>query len=144
LTFCTHQRQSIFTTHDNVTRAWSQILRAAQERAFDVIAYCFMPDHVHLVAQGTAEHSDLKRFMSLAKQYSGYEYKRRTDRNLWQPYAYEHVLRHDESLTRAVRYVIENPVRKGLVEHPRDYPFLGSSRYSLQELIDFAYETRPA
>jgi putative transposase len=82
--------------------------------------------------------------MSLAKQYSGYEHTRRTERRLWQPYGYEHVLQHDESLTRTVRYVIENPVRKGLVEQPRDYPFLGSSRYSVKELIEFADEARPA
>jgi len=34
------------------------------------------------------------------------------------------------------RYIIENPVRAGLVCSPIDYPLLGSDLWTLQELID--------
>ena len=30
-----------------------EIVRAAIESAFDVLAYCFMPDHLHLLAERT-------------------------------------------------------------------------------------------
>ena len=38
-----------------------------------------------------------------------------------------------------VRYVIENPVRKGLVTEARHYPFTGSAVYSLDALVEYAY-----
>ena len=106
----------------------------------DITAYCFMPDHVHLIVEGREDTSDLRRFIARAKQYSGFEYARRHQQDrLWQRYGFERVLRTDESTQVAVRYVLENPVRKGLVEHPRDYPFIGSSVYPLDDLLEFAY-----
>jgi putative transposase len=140
LTFCTADRAHIFREEASVTAAIAQILRGAGEERFSVIAYCCMPDHVHLVVEGLTEQSDLKKFIRRAKQYSGYAHSQRTGQRLWQRYGYEHVIRDDERLNQVVRYVIENPVRAGLVEHPGDYPFLGSSLYTLAELIDFAYD----
>ncbi len=144
LVFCTLNRSPIFTTHAIVDLARAQILRAAAKEAFDIIAYCFMPDHVHVVAGGASERSVLNAFVKLARQYSGYHHKRHVGTDLWQPYPYEHVLRGEESLARTVRYILENPVRAGLVKDPRDYPFLGSGVYTLDQLLDFAYERRPA
>jgi hypothetical protein len=39
------------------------------------------------------------------------------------------VLREDEETPRVVRYILENPVRAGLVEAYREYPFCGSLVY---------------
>jgi putative transposase len=123
----------------SVADALAQILRAAGEEEFSIIAYCFMPDHLHLIVEGVTQRSDLKRFVQRAKQYSGYFHSQRTGQRLWQRYGYEHVIRDEESLRQLVGYVIENPVRARLAEHPRYYAFLGSERYTLAELIDFAH-----
>ena len=48
---------------------------------------------------------------------------------------YERVLRDDEATLAVARYIIENPVRAGLVSDPRDYPFLGSQVFSLDEIL---------
>ncbi len=42
---------------------------------------------------------------------------------LWQINYYDHVLRSDEATEKVARYILENPVRKGLVEDFRNYPF---------------------
>jgi putative transposase len=98
LTFCTHEREPLFRDGKVVLLAWTQILRAAAIHPFDVTVYCFMPDHVHLVVEGREETSDLRRFASTAKQYSGYEYSRiNKQQKLWQRYSYERVLRTNES-----------------------------------------------
>ena len=143
LTFCTFERIPHFRDSEIVAAAWTQILRAAREEEMEITAYCFMPDHVHLIVEGVSEVSDLKKFISRAKQYSGYHYSQTHGRRkLWQRYGFEHVLRDDESTQRSVRYVIENPVRKGLVKHPREYQFMGSSVFGLQQLLEFAYEVQ--
>ncbi len=43
---------------------------------FKVWAFCFMPDHLHLLIEGKFPGSDLKKFVSSYKQSTGYHYKK--------------------------------------------------------------------
>jgi len=52
--------------------ARSQLLRDAADAQFAVPAYCFMPDHLHILAIGESPNSDLERFMSTTKQQTGF------------------------------------------------------------------------
>ena len=36
------------------------------------------------------------------------------------------MLSDEETTAKVVRYILESPVRKGLVASPHDYPYLGS------------------
>ncbi len=141
LTFCCFDRRHAFIDGNSVALVTRQFLRAANDVGFAMIAYCFMPDHVHLVLEATQENSDLKRFVSRAKQFSGYHFSQCGGGRLWQRYGYERVLRDNESTRSVVKYVLENPVRAGLTDDIRKYPHLGSSLYSREELIEFAYES---
>ena len=60
--------------------------------------------------------------------------QRRTD-PLWQDSYYDRVVRAEEDLGGIARYIIENPVRAGLVKSPLEYPFVGSTVWPLKELI---------
>ena len=145
LTFCTFGRLSLFKDAAVVDCVWTQFLRAGHDQDMEITAYCFMPDHVHLIVEAKEETSDLKRFIARAKQLSGYVYSQTHQRRrLWQRYGFEHVLRDDESTQRSVRYVLENPVRAGLVRDPSEYPFIGSSVFDVKELLEYAYDVRPA
>src|SRR5687767_7777334 len=126
LTFCTHNREPIFLDGAHVLLVRTQILRAAREERCDVPAYCFMPDHVHLIVAGRDDSSDAKMFIKLSKQYSGYYFKKATGRQLWQRYGFERVIRGDTELALTIGDIAENPVRSGLVDHPSKYPYLGS------------------
>ena len=79
--------------------------------------------------------------MSNWKQRSGYHYKQHTGNSLWQESYFDRVLRDDEEMERTVRYVLENPVRKGLVNAFDEYPFSGSDVYSKEQLKQF-WETK--
>jgi putative transposase len=136
LTFGTFERRSVFICHSRVDPTLLQIRRAAVEQRFALAAYCFMPDHLHLLIQGEREDSDGKRFIKAAKQYSGFYYKKAFNESLWQRYGYEHTLRSDDQTLGVVRYIIENPVRAGLVKHVEDYPFVGSFMYTVREILD--------
>ena len=72
LTVCTFERRSRFTIAAPVHLVRTQIWRASSDEHMAVIADCYMPDHVHLLVQGQAEHSDCRRFISRAKQFSGF------------------------------------------------------------------------
>lgn len=136
LTFCTSNRRHVFVSDQIVSLVWSQILHAADECAFTVSAHVLMPDHVHLLVQASADSSDLRKFATLAKQRSGYEYARRVRHRLWQPSYWDHVLRDDESTLPAIRYILENPVRARLVASPEQYPYVGAGDVPVGEMMD--------
>ncbi len=136
LTFCTDFRKPFFVDATSVTLVAHQIQRAADQTRFTIVAYCFMPDHVHLVIEGTRDDSDCLRFVKLAKQMSGFSFSKARGEKLWQRYGFEHVLRDDELTLVVVRYVFQNPVRAGLASDPRQYPFIGSQIYSVADLLD--------
>jgi REP-associated tyrosine transposase len=138
LTFCTHDRKAYFRTADTVALVRTQILRAASQYQFLIVAYCFMPDHVHLLTDGVSEGSDLRAFIKAAKQYSGYHFKQQHHTKLWQRYGYEHTLRDDIERATTIRYILDNPVDAHLAKEPEDYPFIGSERYTISELLQQA------
>ena len=144
LTFVTFMRMAAFTQPAVVDLAWSQILRAAREKQFEVLAYTFMPDHVHLVVEGMTDSSDLKAFAKLAKQYSGYYYARgHGGGKLWQKGLDDRIIRDEVELLDRVRYVVNNPVAAGLVTRPEDYAFLGSQRWTCTQLLDWCQGKTP-
>jgi hypothetical protein len=85
--------------------------------------------------EGKPESSGLKGFARLAKQYSGYYYRRKYGSPLWQSNLYEHVARNDERTDAIVRYIIENHVRAQLVLRVQDYPFVGSCVVDRADLL---------
>lgn len=137
LTFATHDRLARFADAQAVSLVWQQFLRAAKDTGFELPVVCFMPDHVHLVALGTSDTSDLLAFIRKAKQFSGYYFSKQFGQRLWQRDGYEHVLRDNEATGAVIRYVVANPVRAGLVRRLEDYPHFESTLYSREALIDF-------
>ena len=135
LTFCTDQRQPVFKDKRVVDLVLSQIARAGRERDFAVIAYCFMPDHLHLLVHGQSDTADCRRFIAAAKQYSGYYYSKEIGGKLWQRYGHERTLRNDEHTLVVARYIIGNPVRAGLVASVEQYSFAGSLICGLKDLV---------
>jgi hypothetical protein len=79
----------------------------------------------------------------LAKQRAGYLFARERHELLWQESFFDRTLRHEDDLVDVIRYVINNPVRAGLVEAPAAYMFWGSQSYTRDEILDFIQEDRP-
>ena len=141
LTTCTLNRTCAFREREVVDLVWDQFRYTGEEEHVQITAFCFMPDHLHLLAEAIDERSDFREFVRLAKQRSGWRYKRNTGKPLWQEGYHERVLRSDEASPEVARYILGNPLRAGLVERVEDYPFWGSGTYSREELIDYVGST---
>lgn len=135
LTFCTHERRSFFEDERHVSLVSAQILRTCGERWFEILAHVYMPDHLHLVVKGTTDTSDLRCFAALAKQKSAFEFARATTNRLWQPSYFDRWIRPEESELMFVRYVLENPVRAGLVSRCEEYPHAGAGVWTVSEMM---------
>jgi putative transposase len=94
-------------------------------------AYCLMPDHVHLLL-GVGASSNLNSVVGAWKSHCyAARRKRGLERRFWQRSFYDHALREEEDLEVAGRYILENPVRAGLVREIREYPLSGSFEFDL-------------
>jgi putative transposase len=137
LTICTFRRWTAFADPDRVQCVLTQILHVAHRQHFAVLAYCFMPDHLHMLIEAQQPACDLRRFVSSMKQQSAYVHARSDARRLWQEGYYDRVIRRTEDARWTARYIFNNPVRGGLVETPLDYPFLGSGVWKVEEIVDW-------
>ena len=134
ITICTANRKQIFDNNEIVSEMVKHLEEPAYKLNYQILAYCFMPDHIHLLVGANEAHSNLIEFIKHFKQKTGHGFKRRHGINLWQRSFYDHILRKEESVIETVRYIFNNPVRKGLVEEFRQYPFLGSMVFDISDI----------
>jgi putative transposase len=99
-------------------------------KRIDLKAAVVMPDHVHLLFMPLAdEHGwphPLPLILKLIKGMSARSVNKLMGVSgpVWQEESFDHVLRSEESLQEKLEYIRQNPVRKGLVARPEDYPWL--------------------
>ena len=136
LTFCTQERQRHFEAEAVVSEVRSAILRTAVDEEFAVLAYCFMPDHVHLLVQGVTIAARLPAFAKLARQRASVASRGMRHGLLWQEGYFERTLRRDEDLASVAEYIAHNPVRAGLVKRAEQWP--GSGGMILDAMWDGA------
>ena len=105
--------------------------------------YCFMPDHLHLVLHGQDANADVWRAMVSFKQQSGYWFRRHRPEFAWQKDFYDHIIRADEDLGAQIRYVADNPVRKGIVKLWSEYPFTGAIGIDIKTVMQDASTMSP-
>jgi len=101
------------------------VLRRVSARLkFDVVAYVVMPEHVHLIVhqRGGQGISDL---MAALKRESAHRINLLLHRkgSVWRKEFYDHMLRTWEHADELVRYIHDNPVRRGLVQAAQDWAF---------------------
>ena len=123
LTFCTHDRRRIFETSSHVALVSGQILRTCREQLFEMLAYVYMPDHLHLLVRLQAD--DLSRAVGHLKARVAHEVDAACGRAppLWARGFHDHALRRDENTLVTARYILANPLRAGLVGSVRFYPY---------------------
>ena len=61
--------------------------------------------------------------MRYLRRRTALAYRRLTLAELWQDGYHERVLRHDQATSLVITYMLDNPVRAGLVSNAVDYPY---------------------
>jgi REP element-mobilizing transposase RayT len=91
-----------------------------------------MPDHFHLLisleknyshGKGAFGERTLQNWVSSFKRYTAKIAKTYGIKHLWQSNFFDHVVRRRESLVEICSYILNNPVRKGLVSTWEEYPY---------------------
>jgi putative transposase len=126
ITIRSYSLEHRFVKDEMVARVIEFLKSTADQERFSVWAYCFMPDHVHLLVEGRHRNADMKHLVALFKQKSGYWFKSTYGVKLWAPNYHEHVLRNDEATMAVAPYIIQNPIRKRIADDCSSYPYSGS------------------
>jgi len=90
--------------------------------AFEIWAYCLMPNHVHILAVPKKQESLAKGIGSTNLVYTQYinrKYKR--SGRLWQNRFFSTIIEKEFYLWAVARYIELNPVRANFVERAEDY-----------------------
>ncbi len=95
--------------------------------------YLFMPDHLHMLLEGKDEDVDIWKCVVDFKQKSGYWFSKNLPAVRWQKDFYDHIMRRNEDVKKHVRYILENPLRKGIVLDWKEYPYKGSTIHDLSK-----------
>jgi len=90
-----------------------------------------MPDHVHLILIPTIDAKrraviPLPAIMKAIKGASAHQINRRLARrgSIWQEESFDRVLWSSEKLDEKIAYILQNPVRCGLVREWREYSWI--------------------
>jgi REP element-mobilizing transposase RayT len=128
VTFCTDRRWAL------PERVRSTVLECCLHHngeRFDLRVAVVMPNHVHmiftpLVNQRAMEIYSLAEIMDSVKGFSAHRVNKKLGRKgrVWQPESFDHVVRSSESLDAKIAYLLENPVRAGMVGEWARYPWL--------------------
>jgi len=92
-----------------------------------VLGYCLMPDHVHLLVLNL--RGSLMDFMRLLKGRTAQGLRKSVSGAVWQRSFHDHLSRRTEDIAETLRYLLENPVRAGLVSEWPRYPWCGSLQW---------------
>jgi len=118
----------------------AEALQYRDGKVYDLLAYCIMPNHVHVVfvvgrtaspsyegsRNAIPANSDpipLQTIMQSLKRHTARQANLKLGRQgtFWQEENYDHVPRDSRELERIVQYVLNNPVKAGLVDRWEDW-----------------------
>jgi putative transposase len=118
ITICTQMKEAIFN-NDCLCSVVIQALKDSMKAyGMEALAYCLMPTHLHVVLHNQGGKNIVHAIRNF-KQRTHHQ----VGRSLWQRSFYDHFIREDEDLRLAMEYVVNNPVRAGLVPDANDFPW---------------------
>ena len=142
-TLVTHERRPFLTTDAGRSALREAIRHVRQTHPFRITAIVLLPDHLHAVLElpdGDSDYSTRWRliksqFTRRWRETGGMEgdtsqsRQQKGERGVWQRRFYEHTCRDENDLKRCVDYIHVNPLKHGLVQRVRDWPWSSFHRY---------------
>lgn len=128
-------RRPIIANEDVVRDLLDTLRAACMSQIFDIYAYCFMPDHIHLEPVGLTPEADLIEFMRTWKGTSTVPLREVGLNGALQKGFYDHILRPDDREDAVAWYILNNPVRRGLVNDLRQWPYSGSWMFDWKRAV---------
>ena len=151
LTFSCYQRKPLLTNDLWRTMLAESISRATYRHRYDLVAFVFMPEHLHLLVLPHATECSISKLLSAIKRPFSFRIKQLlgesnstlldqltvrqrpgvTAFRFWQEGpGYDRNIESDRALAAAIEYIHWNPVRRDLCERTTDWRWSSARFYS--------------
>jgi putative transposase len=133
LTFSCYHRKPKFTEPEACIAFVSALERVRQSYRMCIYGYVIMPEHLHLLVN-EPEHSTLAQALKSLKQGVARRLALRADEPFWQERYYDFNVWSERKFVEKLRYLHRNPVKRGLVAKPEDWPWSSFRHYATGEI----------
>ena len=110
---------------DTVEAVLEQTRSRLQARVY---AYVLMPEHVQLLINEPPSIL-VAQFLKAVKQITSRKLRGQREK-FWQERYFDRNVRGEEARSEVIRYIHRNPVKRGLVASPSDYPWSSFNHYA--------------
>ena len=147
-TLVTFKRRKHFNASNKLDHLYSTIRRVQRSKPFELLAYCLLPDHIHLLM--TLPENDcnyslrIREIKRLTTLWMNNELTAAVD-PIWQDKYWEHTISGDRDMQVHFNYIHYNPVKHGLTEtfdgwkwsSFRDYLDESDNNFDMPDLLKF-------
>lgn len=128
VTFSCYRRQPLLASSPGYAAFEHELEAVRVLYGFVVTGYVLMPEHVHLLVSEPSRFS-LSVALQVLKQKTSRKLKKRGEVQFWQRRYYDFNVWSHEKRIEKLRYMHRNPVARGLVEKPEDWPWSSYRNY---------------
>lgn len=124
-----NRREDVFFVEEDYHTYLDWLSHYSQQHQLEILAYCLMTNHIHLVAVPAHESSLQQVFKPLHMRYAQRINRIRKWRgHFWQGRYYSSPM-DERYMWSAIRYVERNPVRARMVREAEDYPWSSAANH---------------
>jgi putative transposase len=131
VTAVTAERRSLFQVTATAELLERTILDYHSQGKFLLHAFVIMPDHFHALITPAPDVS-LEKAMQCIK--GGFSFRLKSKHEIWMRSFNESQISAEEKFVSCVRYIEENPVRRGIVTTPEAYRFSSAAHGRLDAM----------
>ena len=138
VTFSCYQRLPLLIKASARAVVVKELARVRQEHGFQLVGYVVMPKHVHVLISVPARGTPSTVLQMLKQRVSRALREERAAANLgqfWQARFYDFNMFTNGKKREKLEYMHANPVTRGLVQHPKDWPWSSWSARDGESLI---------
>jgi len=94
-----------------------EALRNFDGKRYDLVAWCIMPNHVHVIVR-PFDGYDLEDILHSWKSFTAKEANKLLGETgaFWQEEYYDHIIRDEKDFSKQINYLLSNPEKAGLVD----------------------------
>lgn len=129
LTFSCYRRKPNLVSATACRTFLDALERVREQYQLCVYGYVIMPEHVHLLVN-EPEQGTLAQAMQSLKQGIARRLALRAAESFWQARYYDFNVWSHAKFVEKLRYIHRNPVRRGLVARPEDWPWSSYRHYA--------------
>ena len=113
------------------------VLFGRRQQWYYLLSFVIMPDHMHLII--IPRDKNISECLKSIKGFSARRLNSMFDRkgSIWQNGFYDYVLDGEEKVLSRMKYIENNPVRKGLVTATRDYVYSSAKYRAETDVAEF-------